>query len=304
MKELNETKPLVTVVTTTFNREKTLPILYKSLCKQNDMDFLWLIIDDGSTDGTQQLVETWRHEECRFGIYYIYKENGGRHTALNVAFRHITTTYAFIVDSDDCLTTDAIHMIRMYSHVIEKHNLAGVSFLRGYNTRKAIGDRFSKRVQIDNEIRLNYQKGIKGDKAEVWRSDILKRYCYPEYPGEKYIGESFIWNQISMDYNKLFVNKIVYICRYLPDGLTRQGRKIRLDSPRGMMDHSLILIGKFFPFRARVKGALLYNVYALSARDKGYDIRRIKKKSLMIILFYIPGCIVYRYWKRALIDRL
>lgn len=97
---------LITVVTPSYNRFHTLPALYNSLQAQTSKCFEWLIVDDGSTDDTEALVETFIPDNYK--LRYIKKENGGKHTALNVAFLNVYTPLTFIVDSDDVLTPDAI----------------------------------------------------------------------------------------------------------------------------------------------------------------------------------------------------
>ena len=97
----------ITVFTTTYNRAQLLERVYKSLCRQTIHDFEWLIVDDGSTDGTEEIVKQWKNES-KLTIRYIYKENGGVHTARNVAYREIKTELCFQVDSDDWLLNNAV----------------------------------------------------------------------------------------------------------------------------------------------------------------------------------------------------
>ena len=98
----------ITVFTPAYNRAHTLPRTYESLKRQNNKNFIWLIIDDGSIDNTQELVDQWIKEDNDFIIQYIYKENGGMHTAHNVAYQNITTELNVCIDSDDCLADNAI----------------------------------------------------------------------------------------------------------------------------------------------------------------------------------------------------
>lgn len=91
----------LTVFTPAYNRAHTLPRTYESLVKQDCKDFIWLIVDDGSSDNTKELVEEWQKKENGFEIRYIYKENGGMHTAHNVAYENIDTELNVCIDSDD-----------------------------------------------------------------------------------------------------------------------------------------------------------------------------------------------------------
>ena len=101
----------LTVFTPAYNRAHTLPRTYESLCNQKCKDFCWLIIDDGSTDDTEQLVKGWMEKDNGFEIQYIYKENGGMHTAHNMAYENITTELNVCVDSDDCMAEDGVAKI-------------------------------------------------------------------------------------------------------------------------------------------------------------------------------------------------
>ena len=101
----------LTVFTPAYNRAHTLPRTYESLCRQSCKDFVWLIVDDGSSDGTRALVEEWQTRDNGFPIRYIYKENGGMHTAHNVAYDNITTELNTCIDSDDALAEGAVEVI-------------------------------------------------------------------------------------------------------------------------------------------------------------------------------------------------
>ena len=101
----------LTVFTPTYNRAHTLPRTYQSLCRQECKDFVWLVVDDGSTDGTADLVRSWQQEANGFEIRYLYKENGGMHTAHNAAYEVIDTELNVCIDSDDCLADGAVKKI-------------------------------------------------------------------------------------------------------------------------------------------------------------------------------------------------
>lgn len=103
--------PLITVFTPTYNRAYCLHQCYESLRRQSCKNFLWLIIDDGSTDGTDELVRKWMEQSAGFEIRYVYKENGGLHTGYNAAIERLDSELAVCVDSDDYLTDDAIEQI-------------------------------------------------------------------------------------------------------------------------------------------------------------------------------------------------
>lgn len=288
---------LVTIVTPSYNRCDKLKRLYKSLLKQTNNNYKWLVIDDGSTDKTKDLIETFRKQN-RIHIDYVYKENGGKHTALNLAFKTVDTYFTFIVDSDDVLTEDAIESIYRYYPIVRKHNLSGIAFLRGYSRTKCIGDRFPINQGIANDNDIHYKKMVGGDKAEVWRTDVLSQYQFPVFRNEKFQGENFVWTQIAFDYDMFYVNKIIYLTQYLDGGLTKSGRGMRLRNPLGGMENSKVSLDSRLPLWAQIKAALLFDVYGFCA---GYKLRKIETLSGKPVITGIcgfPSLLLYSYWKR------
>ena len=287
---------MVTIVTPAYNRTHTLPSLYQSLLAQTCKDFDWLIIDDGSTDDTRRVVEGYIAEN-KIPIRYLYKENGGKHSALNVAFREAKAELLFIVDSDDILTPDAIETILKDWDAVRDKNLCGISYLRGYDAERVIGDRHPEDHAIDNFINLRYNRGIGGDKAEVWRTECLRDFQFPEYPGERFISESVAWIYLAKRWDMLEVNRIIYITEYLPGGLSDSGRRLRFQCPNLMAYGSLMTMSKEFSTKIRIKQALLYIVYSKFGGRSFRQIVQCPYKGL-VALCYLPGLLLYKYWKR------
>jgi glycosyltransferase involved in cell wall biosynthesis len=133
---------LLTVFTPTYNRASLLPELFASLQAQGDRRFRWLVVDDGSTDGTKALVESFQ-AAARFQIDYIYKENGGKHTALNAMLDVVETELVMIVDSDDYLLSDGVEtVLRDYGNIADKSGASAIVYPRAYPGGKIIGDAF------------------------------------------------------------------------------------------------------------------------------------------------------------------
>ena len=204
----------IAILTPTYNRAHTLNRCFESLCNQTCKEFIWVIIDDGSTDNTKEVINEFL-EESPFEIIYKYKENGGKHTALNVGVDIIDTELTFIVDSDDILTPDAIETIYENWKKIKSKNLCGISFLRGYSKDKVIGSLFPKNNTIYNGIDIQFRYNVKGDKAEVWRTDLLKKFKFPVYGDEKFLGENIVWWKIALEYDMYYINKIYTVCTYI-----------------------------------------------------------------------------------------
>lgn len=291
----------ITVVTPTFNRANYLPILFNSLKAQTCLDFVWLIIDDGSTDNTRELISKIKDENPPFEVQYEYKENGGKHTALNLAIEKVDTELFFIVDSDDKLTSGAIETIKndweSFKHDHPHQQLCGISYLRGYSETKPIGDRFPEDYLVDSFNDVRVRQHIMGDKAEVWVTEYLKRFRFPVFEGERFLVESWMWVQVSSLAPMLFVNKVIYLTEYLEGGLTESGRKLRIRCPQGGMVFSLLMMDRQFPMRDRIKNGLLYIAYSRFAHKSIVKTLRCNYP-LLALLSLIPGSLLYLYWDK------
>lgn len=289
----------LTILTPTYNREKQLPKLYDSLKKQTCMEFAWLIVDDGSRDDTKKEIEEWKREEL-FSIHYIKKDNGGKHTALNAGIAMIHTPLTFIVDSDDWLPDDAVEIIRKYHEKYrEVPGLCGYSFLRFYPDGRVNDSFFSENEKIDTYVNVRINGGIAGDKAEVFRTEILKEFLFPVYENEKFLPEDLVWVRMSGPYRMVHINECIYISEYLEGGLTKSGRRMKMKSPEGMMNRSLVYLeDKDVCLKVKVKMMLLYQVYGKIA---GYWDTQLRKKLPGKLLYWVcrgPAGILLLNWKK------
>ncbi len=291
----------ITIVTPTYNRADKLPLLFESLCQQSCKDFEWLCIDDGSSDNTEELVGQFIRKmsstEESFPIKYIYKKNGGKHSALNVAFKEVQTELLFIVDSDDLLIKDAIALIISdWKNITNKESLCGIGYLRGYSNTERIGDTYSGDYIISNFIEERYNKNVDGDKAEVWVTEKLRNFRFPEVEEERFISESVAWIWLAKKYNMFFVNKIIYITEYLEGGLSDSGRALRFKCPTLMAYGSLMTMSKDFSIKIRIKETLLYIVYSLFGKRSLKELFHCEYK-LLVFINLVPGYLLYKYWK-------
>lgn len=289
-------KELITIITPVYNRAHLIENLYFSLQKQEKKNFCWMIVDDGSDDEIEEIIKK-TIELADFSIYFYKKKNGGKHTALNLAFSKLFTELAFVVDSDDVLSMNATLLIEKVWNQYKGEKIAGIVFLRGYNEADSIGSSNLK-DGIYNMIEVEYTHRITGDKAEVFRSDILKTLRFPEFPNEKFIGEGYLWNQIYLKYKMIYLNRIIYICKYLENGLTSQGRYLRISCPMGGMEYSKVCFNKKFPLFIRIKRALLYVCYGKFAGLKMREIVGKSDHSCLVYSVYGVGFILYLYWKK------
>ncbi len=289
----------ITILTPTYNRADCLSELYCSLTEQTSRDFEWYVVDDGSTDGTMELIQGYL-EEKKIPIRYERKANGGKHTALNQGIANIQSELTFIVDSDDYLPQDAVETILFYHGKYRNtDNLCGYSFLRCHrdgtvNTAYFPGDEL---VGTYRQVRICGNIG--GDKAEVFYTDILRKYPFPVFQGEKFLPEDIVWMRMSGPYQMVHINKNIYYCDYRKGGLTRGGHRMKIHSPQGMILRSKIYLEeKDIPFRIKIKMMLLYLVYG---RFAGYTRKRLWSETSRKALYsvcYLPGLAIYLKWQK------
>lgn len=209
--------PTLTVFTPAYNRAHLLPRLYESLCNQTCRDFLWLIVDDGSSDNTRELVQSWIGEN-KFPIRYEYKPNGGMHTAHNLAYRLIDTELNTCIDSDDYMPVDAVEKIVSFWKKCGSDQVNGIIGLDA----DTLGNIIGSRLPDDRETMTltdYYHFGGKGDKKLVYRTDVMK--SLPEYPvfeGEKYVGLGYKYMLADLQRPMLLLNEVLVHVDYQPDG--------------------------------------------------------------------------------------
>lgn len=224
----------ITVFTPTYNRGYVINNLYQSLLRQSFKDFEWIVIDDGSIDDTENFFGSINN--APFSIMYTKVENGGKHKAINKGVNLAKGDLFFIVDSDDYLTDDALSLIDKIERTIpnaNKSEFAGVCGLRGYSLSKMVGSSFSGDV-LDCTSLERDKHCISGDKAEVYYTSVLKEYPFPEFENENFLTECVVWDKIAYHGLKLrYFNNIIYICQYLPDGLTAHEKELFIKNPKG-----------------------------------------------------------------------
>lgn len=291
---------MITVLTPTFNRGGGLQSLWDSLQKQTVKDFEWLVVDDGSTDGTKDLI-TQLQEKSDFPIRYIYKSNGGKHTALNVGIQTICSELTFIVDSDDCVTDDAVESIlKIHKKYRSQNNICGYAFLRAFPDGKVNGKKFDVNEKIGSYIDVRVNGDDTGaDKAEVFKTHCLKEFPFPEYPNEKFLGEDLVWVRMARKYEMVHINKAVYVGNYLEDGLTNNRRKHNIASPVGCMHRAEEFMESDLKTRYRIKGGLQYIVYGRFAGVKICDLIRKSRHKILATVCIPGGLFLYSRWRNA-----
>ncbi|MBO4264023.1 MAG: glycosyltransferase family 2 protein [Bacteroidales bacterium] len=226
----------LTVFTPTYNRAYTLPALYESLCRQTCGDFVWSIVDDGSTDGTPELVRGWA-EEQKLDIRYHRQENGGKMRAHNAGVRHCTTPLFVCVDSDDFVPDNFVDRVAAYRSQIETDNhLAGMVAYKSCREHPDGEFRVRCRFPFSGTSPLGrlYKSGFSGDTTLVFKTDVLRRFPFLEIVGEKFSTEAYAYDQIDQEYAYLLVDEAWTLCTYLPDGYTHRENALWAQNPKGV----------------------------------------------------------------------
>lgn len=249
----------ITVFTPTYNRAHLIGRLYDSLRAQTFRDFEWLVIDDGSSDGTEKLFDVWKEDSNDFVIRYVYAENKGKMKEMNAAMELAEGELFFTVDSDDRLTPDALEKIDAWEREMPKDgSFCGLAGNMGYSETKS-NNLVLPQTYVDTSLfqrlRESEDPCIGADRAWVFYTDVYRRYKFPEFEGEKFIAEAVSWNRMAHDGLKLrCFNDIIYIFEQLDGGLTNTMSRTLINSPRGYGLWKAELIEfRRYPLKRRLK---------------------------------------------------
>ena len=270
---------LITVFTPTYNRVHLLPRLYDSLCRQTYKDFEWVVVDDGSTDGTRTLFEESSaifHDETEeqensvlkhfkegngiSSIRYFHQKNGGKHRAINRGVKEAKGELFFILDSDDSLPPDALERVNYYYQQIKDDmSFGGVCGYMAHHDGTIIGHGCELPMIDTNTIDLRNKYHVQGDMMEVFRTSVMRMVPFPEIPGERFCPEVLVWNRIAANYKLRVFHEVIYYRDYLDGGLTDKIVRIRMQSPiASMMTYSEMTCYKDVPLAQKVKAAINY----------------------------------------------
>lgn len=292
--------PTLTIFTPAYNRAHTLSRTYESLLRQNCKDFVWLIIDDGSTDNTRTLVEQWQVQENGFEIQYIYKENGGMHTAHNVAYENISTELNTCIDSDDCLADNAVKQILDKWREIKDKDYAGIIALDAdLCTGDVIGRGFPVGM-TETTLSGYYAHGGEGDKKLIYRTDIIKSTPpYPIFEGEKYVSLAYKYLLLDQQYKLSVLDEIVCLVEYQQDGSSLNMFRQYINNPKGFAFWRTVKMQYPDNFIGLFKDCIHYCSSSIFAHNRNF-IRESPKKLLTTLT--IPfGAILTVYIKRKAI---
>ena len=258
-------KPFLTVFTPAYNRAYTLPRTYESMKSQKNTDFIWLIVDDGSSDSTAELVRQWQSEENGFEIRYIYKENGGMHTAHNVAYAMIDTELNTCVDSDDALAPDAVQIIFDAWQKVKDRGYAGLVALDSEFGGKLIGKGFPEGL-TETTLYGYYKNGGAGDKKLILRTEVVRQYpSYPTFAGERFVPLGSLYHMIDRDYKLSVLDQVVCLVEYMPDSSTNNMIRQYYRNPRGFRYGRLVELQSPLNLKRRLKVYIHYAAESILA---------------------------------------
>lgn len=224
----------LSIFTPTYNRAYILSELYESLVKQTDKNFEWILVDDGSTDNTSELVNKWILES-KITIRYIKQKNQGKHIAINTGIEQAEGELFFIVDSDDRLTPNAVETVRDFWNSFTKNeDYSGIISYRLFPDGRLVGTPLPTDLSHCKLRECNAKYGSVGDKVVIYRTDIFSQYRYPQFENERFFGESYVFNMIDDEYDMLIMENSVYVFDYQKDGLSQDFRKLYRNNPNGM----------------------------------------------------------------------
>jgi len=284
---------LLTVFTPTYNRAYCLHQLYDSLRRQTCGQFEWLIIDDGSSDGTAELAAGWIKEN-QVQIRYIYQSNQGMHGAHNTAYANIQTELNVCIDSDDYMPDDAVERIISFWQNYGSESVSGIAGLDADRSGAVIGTPFPEGLRSSTLFDIYNKHGVTGDKKLVYRTALTKHYPYPLFDGENYVGLAYKYFMLDQHSELLLMNEALCHVEYLEDGSSRNMLKQYRRNPRGFAFYRKALMSLpsgsvAFYYRH----AIHYVSSSLLSRNRKW--LRESPRKMLTVLALLPGFLLYRY---------
>ncbi len=283
----------LTVFTPTFNRAYCLGQCYDSLVNQTSNDFVWLIIDDGSSDNTKELVDSWI-AEGKIDIHYHYQDNLGMHGGHNKAYSLIQTELNVCIDSDDFMPHDAVEKIVAFWAKNKSPKYAGFIGLDADKSGNIIGTKIPENLKETTVLDLYQKHNVLGDKKLVYRTEVVKQYPpYPIFEGEKFVPLGYLYQQIDQDYKLLTLNEVLVIVEYMEDGSSLNMLKQYRRHPKGFAFSRLTEMKYAKSFKERFKKTIHY--ISSSFLSKNWKFISQSPKKLLTVIAIPFGFLLYIY---------
>ncbi|GGK60485.1 MULTISPECIES: glycosyltransferase family 2 protein [Flavobacteriaceae] len=284
----------VTVFTPTYNRAFCLHQIYNSLVNQTNTDFCWLVIDDGSTDTTKELVASWINEG-KIAIQYVFQENQGMHGAHNTAYELIKTELNVCIDSDDYMTNNAVELIlNKWKSVSNKEKIAGIVGLDVFKNGEIVGKQFPKQLVFSSLSNIYNKYNVTGDKKLVLRTDVVKKYPkYPIFNGERFVPLGTLYLMIDQEYQLACLNQALCVVEYLPGGSSNTIFKQYKLNPKGFRYARTLELKHVHDFRTKIKKTLHFISSTLFIGD--YQFFKNNPKKVLTFLCLPLGFLFHLY---------
>jgi glycosyltransferase involved in cell wall biosynthesis len=201
--------PVYTVLTATFNRAHTLHRVFESLQKQTFREFEWVLIDDGSNDGTTELVEEWK-AKASFPLVYVRQENRGKHFAINRGVALAKGALITVLDSDDACIPEALErMLQVWDTIPEdkRDAFSGVTGLCMDAEGAIVGNKFPFEPLDATPAEVMFVHKVDGEKWGAIRSDVMRQFPFPEINDTPFVPEGIVWDEIGRHFKTRFVNQ-------------------------------------------------------------------------------------------------
>lgn len=263
---------MITVFTPVYNRANIINKLYESLKQQTCLDFEWLLVNDGSSDNIDEVVESFIKEDI-LNIRYYSQENGGKHRAINKGVQLANGDLFFIVDSDDTLKVNALQLLNFYYQQVKDDDaFAGVSGYRCDTKGHSVYNFRVQKIYDCTSIEYAYKFNQIGGLAEAFKTNVLRQYPFPDYPGEKFCAESLVWNRIAQKYKLRIFPDDIYVWNYLSDGLTSGSIRNRMKSPTYAITIYSELTKYNIPLGRKIRAAINFWRFYFCGPQVSFDI--------------------------------
>lgn len=258
----------LSVITPTYNRAHTLERLYESLVAQSDQDFEWIVVNDGSTDNTEELIKRFEAEK-QISILYLYTENGGKHRAHNLGVIKASGELCVCVDSDDALSSDAVEDAKRVWNSHDNNEHIGILAKRGdFEKHTPICSDWPETLKACTMIALQEQYGFTGDTVLFFKTSLMKKHLFVEFEGEKFVPEDSLYSDLDAYGTLILSKKVLYYCEYLPNGLTANYRQLLLQNPMGTSFCYYRRMHRSQKTICRVKNAIISQAFLLHSGRK------------------------------------
>lgn len=261
---------LVTIFTPVYNREKSIRAVYESLLAQTNKDFEWLVMNDGSTDSTDEIIHNIiAHHDDSFPIRYVKKENEGLSRTINKAIDIAEGTLLMRLDSDDVALPEAVALIHgKYPSIKDNSNICAMAFLSLLYDGSLNGFHPFKEERAESIVDYRHIYHGIGDRNEVMKLEVYRYYKYPEIPGEKFCSEGVVWDRIAQKYKFLYIPHAIYKKGFDEDTITADIYRTLKTNCRGtsLLYSEIIQNFSYLPYKERLLFTIKYYRYAFYAK--------------------------------------